>query len=190
MKTISYLTSGHIMRPLSLLTLAFSVSVAILVFGTSSALAQSSQQLTEEEIRLIKEASDVTKAFKAKTESEKEKENVVTGIIASTVGPGQSGAVAVETTGSSPGDEQNTITGSVSNTGGRNCSVYVMNSSEKNSYRVRFAAIGENERGSRVMRKSFSATIEPKGQVTREFSCKPDLTMKLELTSAQLVSAR
>jgi hypothetical protein len=125
----------------------------------------------------------VTDLSKPKVPKGMPEEKVMTGIIASTAGQGQSGAVQVETGGASPGDDTSAISGGVSNMGGK-CSATLRNASEKNSYRVSFDVIGIDKRGRRAMRKGYSGRIAPKGDLTKTFSCKPDHTMQLKLKSA------
>ncbi len=119
------------------------------------------------------------------TKKEKEKEEkVVTGVIASQGRYGQFAHVAVETAGSSPGDEGGVLSGSVVWTKGDICKATITNNGEK-SYSVSFAIVGVDGRGTKAFRKTGSGTVAPKGSITREVTgCKKDLNLALDVTSA------
>ena len=116
-------------------------------------------------------------------EVKKKEEKVKTGIIANTGTIGQSGAVSVSTDGSSPGDEPNPISGSVSVAGRGKCIASVTNSG-KASYSVRFAVEARNSSGASTLNKAFNATLAPKETVTKDFTCREDDNMQVVLKSA------
>lgn len=120
---------------------------------------------------------------------EDEPDKVETGVIASSAGKAQQGAVSVETGAASPGGEPSAISGSVS-TDDRSCFATLINSSEKTAYRINFQVIGKNERGSSVLKKTFSARIKPEQTIKKEFSCRRGLDMSLNLRSATPLSAK
>lgn len=114
----------------------------------------------------------------------KEKEKVQTGVIANTGTTGVSGAIDVQTSGASPGDEKSAITGSVSSVSRTQCVATVSNASKNSTYAVRFEVLGRNQRGANTFSKSFSATLRPEGSVSKEFRCNPDDNLSVELKSA------
>ena len=116
---------------------------------------------------------------------EKKEEIVKTGVIASTPSRGQSGAVNVETGGDAPGDEASTISGGISVTGRNRCTAKIMNSSDENSYSVRYKIQGKNERGSRTLNKSYSAVVGPGKTHSRAVRCNENDAMSLRLLSAK-----
>ncbi len=107
-----------------------------------------------------------------------------TGTIASSGEYASGNAVDVDTQGSAPGDEPSTIQGSVSQIGRGKCRASITNSSEENTYSVRFRVIGTNERGAVAIKKTFSATLKPSQTQNRKLACKDNLRMQVVLLSA------
>lgn len=121
----------------------------------------------------------------AASKKEEKKELVKTGVIASSSTIPDRGAVDVETSGSSPGDETSVVTGSISRTGRTECTAKIINNGEK-SYSVSFAVEGTNKRGAKVLSRYFSATVKPKGTVEKVVTgCAEDLNMGVNLKSAR-----
>ncbi len=119
-----------------------------------------------------------------RTKSEKEVEKVKTGTIANTGTFVSSGAVDVQTAGASPGDAKSPITGSITPEGRRRCLATVKNSSKENAYSVRFKVQAKNDRGTKTVNKSFSARLSPGASTSRTFTCDPDDSMSVILSSA------
>ena len=114
---------------------------------------------------------------------------VKTGVIASSgtrMGGGSDGVVNVQTTDSTPGDALVAVSGGVSNLGDE-CIANLQNSDPEKGYRVRFDVIGRNERGTQVLRKPYSGTIAPSGKLSKSFFCKSDVSLTLDLKSAEPV---
>ncbi|MCB0323015.1 MAG: hypothetical protein KDD69_05555 [Bdellovibrionales bacterium] len=109
---------------------------------------------------------------------------IKTGVIANSGSFPTNGAIDVETSGAAPGDEQSTITASINSTDRTTCVATLNNASEKNSYSVRARIIGRNESGAKVLTKSFTAMLKPKGSASRSVSCRPEYRMQVELVSA------
>ena len=128
---------------------------------------------------------DSNKEAAAKDDSEQE--TVKIGVIASqrSIGGGGASAIDVETAGAAPGDELSVIMGSVAPSGNGKCLATVTNSSEENSYSVRFAVEGYNERGNRTLHRNFSAMIRPKSTIERTVSCRDNLNLQVKLKSAR-----
>lgn len=127
--------------------------------------------------------SSVAAAQTPATQSEA-KENVQTGTIASTGTYGQATSVDVQTDGASPGDEANVIGASLERLSRSSCEVTLKNASEKNSYTATWEVVGLDESGRRQLFKSYTASISPKGSVTRSFGC-GDYNLQVNLKSAK-----
>jgi len=123
-----------------------------------------------------------------KTEEEKP-DKVATGVIASSAGKAQQGAVPAQTGADTPGGESTAISGSVSSDG-KSCFAKLINSSEKTAYRVRYQVIGKNSKGKSALKKTFSGRIKPKQTLSKKFSCRRDLSMSLNLRSAVPLSSK
>lgn len=118
----------------------------------------------------------------------KEKENtdvIRTGVIANSGEYASGNAVNVDTQGAAPGDESSTIQGSVSQVGRGLCKATVTNSSEENTYHVRFRVVGTSENGVAAVKKTFSATLKPSETENRELKCKDNYRMQVVLLSAR-----
>lgn len=128
----------------------------------------------------------------AQTEEKKVYEpepKIKTGIMATSgvrVGGGSKGVVDVNTIDSSPGDSMVAVSGGVSNSGG-DCSANLTNASKTQVYRVRFEVVGLNQRGTQLFKKPFSGSIPPSGKLTKNFDCKPDAELQLNLKSVEPV---
>ena len=129
----------------------------------------------------VKPAGDAAPANDGK--AVKKEEKVKTGIIANSGSIG-SGAVSVSTDGSSPGDEPNPISGSVSVAARGKCIASVTNASKTSTYAVRFAVEARNSSGASTLNKSFNATLAPKATVTKDFNCRENDNMQVVLKSA------
>ena len=131
----------------------------------------------------LSQNSGASGAVASKDMKKEEPDKVSTGVIASTAGKAQQGAISVQTGSASPGDEQSAISGSVSYAG-KSCVAKLINGSEKTKYKVRYQVIGKNSRGSDSLKKSFSGVIKPKQTISKKFSCRKDLSLSLNLREA------
>ena len=120
-----------------------------------------------------------------KNAKKEKEEKVVKGVIASNGRYSQFASVAVNTEGSSPGDEGGVISGSVNFVKEGLCRAVVMNNGEK-SYSVYFAVIGTNARGTKVFSNTGSGIVAPKQKLEKDVTgCRKDLNLALELRSAK-----
>ena len=124
-----------------------------------------------------------------KDEPPKVEEKVQTGTIASTgrYGGGTTG-LDINTDGATPGDEQNVISASVSQIGREECAATITNTSVTSSYSVSFKVVGRNERGVKLLDKSYSASLKPKQSVQRTMDCPADANLEVVLQSAKKTS--
>ncbi len=135
-------------------------------------------------------AQDAPKKAEQKTDKKAEpskvEEKVQTGTIASTgrFGGGVTG-LDISTDGATPGDDQNVISASVSQIGRGECQATITNTSNVNSYSVSFKVVGRNERGSKLVDKSYSASLKPQQKVTRQMDCPAEANMEVVLQSAR-----
>ncbi|HQH27288.1 MAG TPA: hypothetical protein PLP17_07825, partial [Oligoflexia bacterium] len=91
----------------------------------------------------------------------------------------------ISTDGATPGDDQNVISASVSQIGRGECQATITNTSNVNSYSVSFKVVGRNERGSKLVDKSYSASLKPQQKVTRQMDCPAEANMEVVLQSAR-----
>ena len=162
---------------------ALSIVSAILVSPLVSSSFSPSLCLAEDAPSSSGQAASDSSA--AASKKEEKKEVVKTGVIASSSTVPDRGAVDVETSGSSPGDDTSVVTGSISRTGRTECTAKIINNGEK-SYSVSFAVEGTNKRGAKVLSRYFSATVKPKGSVEKVVSsCPEDLNVGVNLKSAR-----
>lgn len=121
----------------------------------------------------------------AEKASDKPEEKVKTGIIASTSTSPGSISIDVDTSGSSPGDDINVISASISRVKKNECVVKLTNGGEK-TYSVSYAVEGVNKRGMKTLSKSFSASVAPKATKENSVSgCNEDLNLSVNLKSAK-----
>lgn len=80
------------------------------------------------------------------------------------------------------------VSGSISRTKRDECALTLVNSDKKNSYRVSYEAVGKNDRGVQVVRKTYTSTLRPDEKVTKSLSCRPGLNMQVSLTSGKKVN--
>ena len=110
---------------------------------------------------------------------------IKTGVIASTAQSKNSGSVSI----GAVTDEQNTfgekvaISGGVQNNSGK-CKAMISNANKDKSYKVRFKVKG-TVNNKRAFSKSFSGRVKSSGQLVKEFSCKSEAVLQLELLSAK-----
>ncbi len=136
----------------------------------------------------VKQESGADAPAEKQEEAKKEKENtdvIRTGVIANSGEYASGNAVNVDTQGAAPGDESSTIQGSVSQVGRGMCKATVTNSSEENTYHVRFRVVGTSENGVAAVKKTFSATLKPSETENRELKCKDNYRMQVVLLSAR-----
>ncbi|OVE80128.1 hypothetical protein BVY02_01140 [bacterium J17] len=109
------------------------------------------------------------------------------GVIATT-GSYRSGTAidSTDTSAAAPGDEGLPISAGVKESNGR-CAVTVSNTSEEDGYSVSFAVEGSDTSGRRVLRKSYSARLQPKKSVTKEFACRKGLNLAVLLKSGSKI---
>lgn len=112
-------------------------------------------------------------------------EKVITGVIASTATTGKPGAINVETSGSSPGDEVSAVSGSISHGRKNECIARILNNGTK-TYSVTFTVEGINKRGLKTLSRNFSATVAPGGIAERSVDgCHDELSLTVNLKSAR-----
>ena len=108
-----------------------------------------------------------------------------TGVIASTENSKTLGSISV----GAVTDEQSTfgqkvaISGGVQNNSGK-CRATISNAHEDKSFRVRFRVKG-TVRGRKALSKSFTGRVKNSSQLVKEFSCKSDAVLQLELLSVK-----
>jgi hypothetical protein len=107
------------------------------------------------------------------------------GVVASFGRASKHAAVDSLATGSVPGDEAMPVTASVAKVKSGKCEVKLSNSDEKNSYSVSYVVEGINSKGDTVMKRSYSATLDPKKTVTNALSCRDDLNLQVVLRSGK-----
>ncbi len=154
------------------------------LIGAGAALvglcALSSVALAQEEPEVVPTVA----ATPAPTPTEPE-EKVRTGKIASTGRFGTTGGVDVDSAGASPGDEPSVVSASISRKSKTECTAKIINNGKK-SYSVSFTVLGEDQRGSRVLNRSFSGSVASKGTLERQISgCRDDLNLSVQLNSAK-----
>ncbi len=112
-------------------------------------------------------------------------ESVKKGVIASFGRHREATAVDTATT-PAQGDEQSAISGSVSRNK-NNCVAKITNNG-KNSYSVSFAVKGTNPRGTQTFRRSYSASLKPSEEVSREMNCQKDDNIEIEILTSRKTS--
>lgn len=112
---------------------------------------------------------------------------VKTGVIATSGVLMGTGPVDVNTGNSSPGDAVVAISGGVSKNG-EQCTANLQNANTEKAYRVRFDVTGNNKNGNQAFKKPFSGTVPKAGKLSKSFPCKGDVTLKLNLKSAEPAS--
>ncbi len=113
-------------------------------------------------------------------------EKVQTGVISTIGSYGQSVSFGSNTSDQVPGDVPNTISGSIKHTTRGKCQAVVTNSSEENSYSVSFKVVTVSAKWKTSLKNSYVATLKPKQNVTRDFSC-GDENMQIVLQSAKKI---
>ena len=152
--------------------------LTILFFISTSAIAQ--EELlpkTNAELEVIKAAAIPTP------------EPVIrTGVIASTAQSKNVGAISVGVAGDDPESfgEQAAITAGVRNNAGK-CIVTLNNSHKEKSFRVRYKVTGSSD-GRKLFSRAYSGSIAPSGKLVKDFSCKKEAILQLELKSVLPVS--
>lgn len=112
-------------------------------------------------------------------------EKVHTGTIASSGRFGTTGGVDVDSSGASPGDEVSVVSASIVRKSKNEC-VAKLNNNGKKTYSVSFTVIGEDRRGNKVISRTFSGSVAPKGTLERQVnSCREDLNLSVQLNSAK-----
>lgn len=112
------------------------------------------------------------------------------GVIAST--GSYKGGAATDTVTSTPasGDAAAPVSASVKRIKRDECVVELVSSDQAASYSVNFVVEGINERGKKVLQKSFAATVGPKNKVTRNLSCREGLNLQVVLQSGKPLGAK
>ncbi len=122
----------------------------------------------------------------APAKAEADKDAILTpGVIASNNRAPGSTSVDVNSGGAVPGDEVSPIAASVKSVKRGKCQVSLTNNHEKNRYSVKYRVEGTNKKGSTVLKRSYSSTIDPKKTVTKDLSCSDDLNMRVVLRSGK-----
>ena len=156
----------------------FILTLALTLFlSTSFCFAQNAKEVKSNKDQSTKETKLIPKSTPEPV--------IRTGVIASTENSKALGSVSV----GAVTDEQSTfgekvaISGGVQNNSGK-CRATISNAHEEKSFKVRFKVKG-TIRGRKALSKSYTGRVKSSGQLVKEFSCKKEAVLQLELLSVK-----